>query len=531
MTKNIYLLVLSLITILKCSDAFSQTYIVGGDFDYPPFSYIDKTGQAVGLDIDILNAISEETGIEFKYQLTKWDSALHYIQQGKTDIITGIIFSEEREAFLDFTNPLHTEYYSIFIRKDLKLGDISDLYNYKLMVLSKDISIEKFLIPMGLYQNYVVAKSLPEAIAGIEWGRADYVIAPHSLGMNEMVQNKYKNIQVKGPPIIPSIYCMAVKNGNTELLGILNKGISDLRATGELARIHAKWKVYERDEFKFKRIARNIGIVFLMATILLLIVFIWVWLLRKQIKKKTKHINSKNQELQKLNAEKDKFLSIIAHDLRSPFSSIIGFSNLLVEKANSSNIEDVVKYSKIIMNSSNRAMDLLANLMEWSLSQTDRINFNPEYFSIDELIDSTVHLFSDIATQKSIRIEKELISAKVVYADMEMIRTILRNLISNAIKYTPSGGCIKVQSKLKENKTEISVQDTGVGISESAIKQLFRIDANFSSPGTQNEQGTGLGLILCKEFIDKHNESIWVESEPDKGSVFYFTLSHDKPEQ
>lgn len=526
MTKNIYLLFLLLINLFHNNSARSQTYVVGGDFDYPPFSYIDKTGRASGLDIEILNAISEETGIEFKYQLSKWDSALHYIQSGNTDVITGIIFSEEREVFLDFTNPLHTEYYSIFIRKNLKLKDISDLYQYRLMVLKEDISIDKFLIPMGLYNNYVVAKSLPEAIAGIEWGRADFVLAPHSLGMNEIVKNNYKNVQVKGPPIIPSIYCMAVKKGNTHLLGILNKGISDLRAKGELAEIQARWKVYERDEFKYERIARNIGIVFLIVAVLLMFVFIWVWSLRKQIKKKTKSIKLQNQQLQKLNAEKDKFLSIIAHDLRSPFNSIVGFSDLLIQQVNKADVKNILAYSKVIKNSSERAMDLLTNLMEWSLSQTGRINFNPEYFEVNELINNTLLLFSDIAGQKDILIDKELISVKAVYADKGMISTILRNLISNAIKFTPCGGSIKIVSKVKQNKVEILVKDSGVGLSESAIENLFRIDANVSTPGTQKEQGTGLGLILCKQFIDRHNERIWVESEPGKGSAFYFTLPY-----
>lgn len=526
MTRNAYLLFILLINFIPHNYVYSQNYVVGGDFDYPPFSYIDKNGEASGLHVDILNAISDETDIKFEYQLSEWDSALNNIQLEKTDIIIGIIFSEEREASLDFTNPLHTEYYSVFIRKKLKFNDISDLYNYKLMVLEKDISIEKFLIPMALFNNYIVAKSLPEAIAGIEWGRADFVVAPHSLGMSEIEKNNYKNIQVKGTPIIPSIYCMAVKKGNTRLLSILNKGISNLRSKGELAKIQSKWKIYERDEFKYKRIAKNIGVVVLIALFLLTVVMIWVWLLRKQIKKKTESINNKNQELQKLNAEKDKFLSIIAHDLRSPFNSIIGFSNLLLMQANKTDIENIKEYSNIIKNSSEKAMDLLTNLMEWSRSQTGRMNFNPEYFEIDNTINKIVLLFSDIAAQKSIRIEIEILPNITVYADKEMVSTILRNLISNAIKFTPKGGNIKIRNKIEQNKVEISIQDTGVGLSKSAIENLFNIDAKNSTPGTHKEQGTGLGLIICKDFIDKHNERIWVESESGKGSVFYFTLPY-----
>lgn len=524
MIRNMRFLFIVLIILIQYNYVLSQSYIVGGDFDYPPFSFIDETGNAKGVDIDILNAISDETGIEFKYNLSRWDSALSLVQKGETDIIVGIIFSEDRESKLDFSYPLHTEYYSVFIRKDLPLKELSDLYEYKLMVLEKDISIKEFLIPMGLYNNYIIAKSLPEAIAGVEWGRADYVIAPHSLGMNAILANKYKNIQVKGPPIIPSIYCLAVKKGNTKLLGILNKGISNLRANGELARIYSKWNLHERNEFKYERISKLIGIVLLIAIILLSLVLIWIWLLRKQIKKETRKISIKNRELQKLNAEKDKFLSIIAHDLRSPFNSIIGFSDLLVKQANKTEFKDIVKYSDVIKKSSERAMDLLTNLMEWSLSHTGRISFNPVYFQLEDLMKEVELLFSDIAEQKSIVVKCEILSEKDVYADKQMVSTILRNLVSNAIKYTPVGGNIIIKSKQHQNKLLISVEDSGVGLSKSTIESLFRTDTNSSELGTQKEEGTGLGLILCKEFVEKHKEKIWVESELGKGSTFYFTL-------
>jgi signal transduction histidine kinase len=392
------------------------------------------------------------------------------------------------------------------------------------MVLKEDISIRKFLMPMGLYTNYTIAKSLPEAIAGVEWGRADYVIAPHSLGMSEIIKNKYENIEVKGPPIIPSIYCLAVKKGNTQLLGILNKGITDLRASGKLAEIYSSWNLYERDEFKYKRIAKHVGLVLLVVIVLLTLVFIWIWSLRKQIKRKTRNISIKNQELQNLNAEKDKFLSIIAHDLRSPFNSIIGFSDLLVQQANKTESVKIAEYSELIRNSSEKAMNLLSNLMEWSLSQTGRINFNPEFFQIKDLINETNLLFSEIAAQKAISISYEVLSDRDVYADKQMISTILRNLVSNAIKFTSAGGSIKIHGKHHQNKILISVEDSGIGLSKAKIESLFRTKSNSSEVGTQKEEGTGLGLILCKEFIERHNEKIWVESEHGNGSTFYFTL-------
>ncbi len=524
MTRTIYLLSILFICLFQVTHLQSQVYRVGGDFDYAPFSFIDKTGNACGLDIDILAAITAETGITFSYHLSEWDRALSSIQSGKTDIITGIIFSEEREAFFDFTYPIQTVDYSVFIRKDLPFNEISDLYDYQLMVLKEDISIDKFLIPMGLYKDFQVAKSIPEALAGVEWGRADYVVAPYSVGMNEIVKNKYKNIEVKGPAIMSSIYCFAVEKGNTRLLGILNKGISALRARGELTKLQAKWMVYERDDFKYRGIVKIIGITFIAALMLLAVVFIWVWLLRKQIWKTTQTINQQNQELKILNAQKDKFFSIIAHDLRSPFNAIIGFSDLLIDKIHSNDLKNIEKFAHIIKDSGDRAMHLLTNLMEWTQAQTGRLSYNPETFKINDTIDGMVLFFADIALLKSIRITRQVDGKLPVYADKEMINTVLRNLISNAIKFTSPGGSILISGEVKHNSVEISINDTGVGLSPSAIEKLFILETNDSTPGTRKEKGTGLGLILCKEFIGKNHGQIGVESEPGKGSIFFFTL-------
>ncbi len=235
-------------------------------------------------------------------------------------------------------------------------------------------------------------------------------------------------------------------------------------------------------------------------------------------------IITKNEELQKLNAEKDKFFSIIAHDLKSPFNSIIGFSDILAKEVKNKNYANIELYSGIIKSSSGRVVDLLVNLMEWSQSQTGRMVFNPEYFEMDMAINEIVLLFTNIAMQKSISITYETDSKILVYADKAMINTILRNLVSNAIKFTKPGGNVTILSEVNQNKVKISVKDTGVGMSKSAIENLFRIDTNYSTNGTINETGTGLGLILCNELINKHNGEIIVESEPGKGSVFCFSI-------
>ncbi len=235
-------------------------------------------------------------------------------------------------------------------------------------------------------------------------------------------------------------------------------------------------------------------------------------------------IQFKNEQLLKLNAEKDKFFSIIAHDLKSPFSSIMGFSEILIKQVMEKNYQSVERYSSIIHQSSQRAMDLLTNLMEWSRSQTGRMEFNPEYFEMVKLINEVTLLFADAASQKSITITEVLPPNAPVFADKYMMSTVLRNLISNAIKFTYKGGEIVVSIEKKQGESIVSVRDNGVGIPKNRIEKLFRIDENISTLGTEKEKGTGLGVVLCKEFVEKHGGQIWVESEEGKGSVFYFTI-------
>jgi signal transduction histidine kinase len=240
-------------------------------------------------------------------------------------------------------------------------------------------------------------------------------------------------------------------------------------------------------------------------------------------KNEEQEIALKTQELHKLNAEKDKFFSIIAHDLNSPFNSIMGFSGLLTKQIQNKDYQNIFKYAKIIRQSSEKAMNLLSNLMEWVQSQTGKIVFNPKNIEIEDFINENKLLFEEIASQKLITIKKMFPANTTFFADKEMINTVFRNLISNAIKFTKPNGEIVISAVKKQNEVIFSVSDTGIGIPKKSIEKLFRLDQSFSTDGTNNEKGTGLGLILCKEFIKIHNGEIWIESEEGKGTCFYFT--------
>lgn len=247
-------------------------------------------------------------------------------------------------------------------------------------------------------------------------------------------------------------------------------------------------------------------------------------------KRAEQELQQKNKELHLLNAEKDKFFSIIAHDLKSPFNSIIGFSGILLDKINKNNndVDEIKEYAEIIRSSSQRAMNLLLNLMQWSQSQTGRMDFNPEDFDFTMLIDEIIQLYENEAVQKNIQLIKESPTRVNLYADKAMMSTILRNLVSNALKFTHNGGVVTIAVNEIETGVIISVKDTGVGMIKAVIDRLFHIDSSYSLPDINGSKGTGLGLVLCKEFAEKHQGTICQESEPGIGSTFHVTIPRKK---
>jgi len=231
-----------------------------------------------------------------------------------------------------------------------------------------------------------------------------------------------------------------------------------------------------------------------------------------------------NRELRKLNATKDKFFSIIAHDIKNPFNTILGFSELLFLRYDNLTEEKRKKYIETIYQASSQLYKLLENLLQWSRSQLGFIEVHKEPISLKELVDNIVIIFKDQYEKKNNKIVIEIPSDLYVYADINLLNTVLRNLISNAIKFTENGK-IEIRANISDDKkVMISIKDSGIGIPNEKLKNLFDLASVKSIPGTRGEIGTGLGLILCKEFIEKMNGSIEVYSEEGKGTNFIVIL-------
>jgi len=241
-----------------------------------------------------------------------------------------------------------------------------------------------------------------------------------------------------------------------------------------------------------------------------------------EVNKSREMISRQAMELKELNDTKDKLFSIIAHDLKSPYNTLLGFSEMLKESLE--NDTKSYEYAQNLYDAALNNYALLENLLEWSRTQMKRIKFSPVEFPLADIVASNIALIGLNAEKKKITIDNKAGNSILVRADKNLVNIIFRNLITNAVKYTYPGGKITIGAVSHDDLAEISIADTGMGIPEKILKNLFLIENKESRAGTLYETGTGLGLILCKEFIDLHGCTIWVESEVKKGSVFRFTL-------
>jgi len=234
-------------------------------------------------------------------------------------------------------------------------------------------------------------------------------------------------------------------------------------------------------------------------------------------------------ELATLNAEKDKFFSIIAHDLRSPFSSFLGLTQILVENLHGLTPQEIQLSAQLMRNSATHLFSLLENILEWSRMHRGLTVYEPASILLSPLALDSLVLSMQAAKEKEIEVINTIPVDILVFADKSMLKSIMRNLVNNAIKFTPRNGSIKLSAnQLTGNRVEISVSDTGIGIPANILEKLFRLDGDVSRKGTEGESSTGLGLIICKDFIEKQEGEFWVESLVGKGSTFLFTLPGSK---
>jgi signal transduction histidine kinase len=246
----------------------------------------------------------------------------------------------------------------------------------------------------------------------------------------------------------------------------------------------------------------------------------------KEITLQKEDIQQKNKALQELNQTKDKFISIISHDLRGPFNSLIGLLEIFIDEYQSITDEERLTMIKSMHKSSTNTYNLLVNLLDWSRAQKGKIENKPQKFNCHQVVNQVFDLLASRAERKNHQLINDLPVSASTYADPNLVSSVLINLVNNAIKFTPAGGTIKVHMHNHEDACHICVDDNGIGIPKEKQAELFSIDSSFHNPGTENESGTGLGLVLVKEFVDLLGGEIKVSSLPEKGTRFCFTIPH-----
>ncbi len=312
------------------------------------------------------------------------------------------------------------------------------------------------------------------------------------------------------------------------------KNIAEMEVKFETVKKEKEIEILEKEheinvlKLKKHKIQRNLLIISSLFILLIVIILYSRFLFKKktneQLRIAIKKISKSEADLKESNNAKDKFFTIISHDLKGPFNSLLGISELLIKRAKGYDKEKILNFSNAINTSAHDLYDLVENLLLWGRTQSGNLQNNPEKVNLRESVINNISVLKSSAEKKNIILYHEIPENTYVYVDINIVSMVIRNLMSNALKFTNSGGKVSITSVEKDNLVEISVIDTGIGISEENRKKLFRIDIHYTTKGTSDENGTGLGLILCKEFVEKSGGKIWVESESGNGSNFKFTL-------
>jgi ABC-type amino acid transport substrate-binding protein/CheY-like chemotaxis protein/anti-sigma regulatory factor (Ser/Thr protein kinase) len=477
--------------------------------NWMPFEQIDETGKFKGISADIIQMISKSINKPIEIVPTEtWTKTIENIQNKKCDIVTMIRSSTNRSKFMNFTKPYITEIVVVATKEDkFFIKESSDLKNRKIGVVEGSAFIN-LLKQKHLNIDIVTVKSVKEGLDKVKkddlFGFVDVLPAiAYTIQSEGMI-----NLKVAGRLEFDMQFCIASRKDEPLLNSIMQKALNRINEE-QIKTIVGKWVAIKVEQSVNYQKLIYISLFFL--TILSVIFF------------KNRSIKRINKELELAFLEKDKFFSIIAHDLKGPIGNLASILNTF--KLN--DIKDEL-YSHL-RTSAQSTYELLLELLTWSRAQRKQLEIVPIDFNVRQALKKVISSLQLSADKKDIKlILQNENNAVYAYADIQMVNTVVRNLISNAIKFTKQGGAVSLKTELISNAIKVSVIDNGVGMTNEIISKLFNLGEHISSPGTLGERGTGLGLLLCKEFVNLNNGKIDVESQVGKGSTFWFTLPQGK---
>ena len=477
---------------------------------------------------DLVLAVSHEHLVVIFIKTKEYDKALYHVikslelRKVKNDRI-GIAGSYENMAIIYKNTKKYSEAIKYY-NKSLKLK--KELNNQRGM--SSSISgIGMIYFNLGQYEKSLVYILQAYEIRKTLGDKRGIVSSLNQIAEIYSVMGNYKNSLA---------YYKHAKTLNDSLLSEQkNKAIAEFQEKFEQVKREEEIHSLQKENIIQKNQRNSLLIISFLLLTTVIFIFIVYYSKRKvnkllishnkEVTKQKEELQYLNEQLKELIATKDKFFSIIAHDLKSPFLGFLGLTELMADKTSTFTPEEFLNTSKLMHLSANNLYKLIENLLAWAQIQTGTINCIPQEFNLFNLVKQNIEIINQRALQKEISLINTITNNYTVYADVKMTDTVFRNLLSNAIKFTSAGGRIIVSAKEIEDKiVEICITDTGIGMSKEICEKLFRIEEKVGRIGTDGEASTGLGLLLSKEFVNKNNGKIWVISEDGKGSTFYFTL-------
>jgi signal transduction histidine kinase/ActR/RegA family two-component response regulator len=500
------------------------TITARGDWGYPPFEYLNESGKPDGFNIDILTRIAEIMDIDIRISLGPWEEVRRELEEGKIDLVTGMYKTKSRDQQIDFSIPHFKTSFGVFITEDSKIRSIDDLEDKRILVQSGDLGHD-YLVENDIGREIVTVKEWNSLLPSLLNDVADCAVMGMVQGMKILQDKGYNKIHVLSQPLLQRPYCIAVQEGDAELLALLNEGLNLLKTSGEYDKIYEKWfGVYEQSPLFTHKIVKIMTGGILALAFIIFFIMLWNYTLRKQVRKQTADLRMALEQLKQANSIKNRFLAGVSHELRTPLHGIIGMSQLM-EKTNLTSQQ--TELLGMIQTASNQLFRVLSDLIDISRMDSGKLSLQESRFSLNSLITWLEPILMKKAEEKGLTFSMSISgnTDTVLISDKERIAQIIINLTDNAIKNTDSG---KVDVKItyqqegsgKKSMVDICVEDTGRGIPQKDQENIFAPFRQVASDSGGLSSGLGLGLSIVNSITELLGGSVEVLSTIGKGSSF-----------
>ena len=532
------------------------------DFIVKSENYLDPTNHIGQTVVNIRKGIIYFQIEDFKKSLHAYEKALMHNGKNKTDDFRQAIYNNLGRLYEILKEDLDSALY--YYRKSLQLAEKAGAeYNKAMLYInigniyhSRENFSKAYAYYNRAYKSQIINKlpklltaaSVNLGIVNIELGNID--TADYYVKQGMELASQYDFLEFKRNAFTTKARLDSIQEDYISALSLkdsiialdqrmwdeeLQNRVAELNVEHEVEKQRQQTKHLKEKSALDDRYIRNQRILIIaLGVALIFIVFLLVRSRRKSLKlqslnnllnKKNKQLEVNYLELKRLNSTKDKFFSIIAHDLKGPIGTQSAMLNELLEDYNSFDKEELYEYLKSLHKNGENSYTLLLNLLDWSRTQQGRISNNPDYIDVGEAVSDVTELLEQRAERKNQLLNNRINTGSfTAYVDDSLLNRVIHNLTNNAIKFTPEGEHIDIEARALNDHIIVSVSDNGIGIPQDKLENLFSLDSNFKRKGTNNESGTGLGLMLCKEFVDLMGGDISVESNPGQGSTFTFTL-------